>query len=208
MMQLMKKVIDVDASPVIYGEPVTARSLAADWTVHNSEWSVKDGWLTGKNPGNWAGMAILKKDFPGNVMVEFEARTVLPSTHDIDVMWNGEWVESQNQRGVAYVAGIQGWWGGKVGIEKAPEYKLMLGTPLFAFKGGQTYKFQVGSIDGHCFIFADGQLLLEFTDPNPIDNQRYTKVGFEAYCSHFQLRNLVIRRIAWKPVEMKYEPEF
>ena len=65
-------------------------------------------------------MIILKKDFPGNVMVEFEARTVKPSTHDINVMWNGEWNDSLNLRGKAYIAGIEGWWEGKVGLEKSP----------------------------------------------------------------------------------------
>ncbi len=56
----------------------------------------------------------------------------------------------------------------------------MVGTPLFPFVPGKIYKIQAGSIDGHCFIFADGKLLLEAMDPDPIDNSRYTKIGFEA----------------------------
>jgi hypothetical protein len=207
-LQLMRKVIDIKKSTILFNQPITAKSLESDWTIHHSQWTVKDGWLTGKNPGNYPGMAILKKDFPGNVLVEFEARTVKPSTHDINVMWNGEWTDSTDQRGFAYVAGLQGWWTGKVGIEKSPEYKLMTGTPLFQFEPGRIYKIQAGSIDGHCFIFVNGKLLLEVTDPNPIDNKRYTKVGFEAYSSYIQIRNLVIRQISWKAVDMKYAPEF
>ena len=61
--------------------------------------------------------------------MDFYAQTVLPSTHDIDVMWNLSWNEAENLRGVAYVAGIQGWWDGKVGIEKSPEYKLVATAP-------------------------------------------------------------------------------
>ena len=41
-------------------------------------------------------MAILKQDFPGNALVEFEAQTILPSSHDINVMWNGEWLPETN----------------------------------------------------------------------------------------------------------------
>jgi len=209
VLRLMKKEIDLSASRVVYNEPITEENLQKEWIQHHSQWYVKDGWLEGINKGNWPGMVILKKDFPGNVLVEFDAQTVLPSTHDINVMWNGEWIDSTDQRGTAYVAGLQGWWTGKVGIEKSPEYKFMVGTPLFPFVPGKIYKIQAGSIDGHCFIFADGKLLLEAMDPDPIDNTRFTKVGFEAYASHIRIRNIKIRQIVWRPVEMRYnEGEF
>jgi len=206
--ELMRKIIHLDKSRVLYEKKEFMESDLDDLTIHHSKWWVEDGWLTGKNPGNHPGMAILQKDFPGNVLVEFEARTILPSTHDINVMWNGEWLDSIDQRGVAYVAGLEGWWRGKVGMEKSPEYRFMLGTPLLDFQPGKIYKIQAGSIDGHCFILADGQLLLEGMDPDPIDNQKYTKVGFEAYSSQIQLKNVIIRQINWEAVDMSYTPEF
>jgi hypothetical protein len=153
-------------------------------------------------------MVILNQDFPGNVLIEFEARTILPSAHDINVMWNGEWISETDQRGIAYVAGIQGWWTGKVGIEKSNDYRFMAGTPLLDFKPGKIYRILAGSIDGHCFIFADGELLLEAIDPDPIDNLKYTKAGFEAYCSKIGIRNIIIRQIEWRVAPMKYLPEF
>lgn len=205
---LMKKKILLNKSKILYDQPVTRKSLTEDWTIHHSEWEIKEDWLVGSNRRNWPGMAILKKDFPGNVLVEFEAQTMLPSSHDINVMWNGEWLDDEDHRGLAYVAGLQGWWTGKVGIEKSDQYKFMVGTPLLHFIPGKLYKIQAGSINGHCFIFADGQLLLEAMDPDPIDNQKYTKIGFEAYCSKIRIKNIVIRQIHWEAVEMKYEPEF
>ncbi|HYW94146.1 MAG TPA: hypothetical protein VE870_01010 [Bacteroidales bacterium] len=208
VLSLMKKHILLDSSKMLFDEKVTAENFKRDWTVHHSEWKVEDGWLVGRNRGNWPGMAILKQEFPGNVLVEFDASTIAPSTHDINVMWNGEWIEDKDQRGMAYVAGLQGWWTGKVGIEKSPEYKFMTGTPLFDFVPGKLYHIQAGSIDGHCFIFANGQLLLETIDPNPVDNQKYTHVGFEAYSSAIRIKNIRIRQIYWKPDKMSYEPEF
>ena len=205
---LMKKKILMSRSEILYDHPVTPESLAREWTIHHSDWSAEDGWLTGSNRGNWPGMAILTMDFPGNVLVEFEAQTLLPSSHDINVMWNGEWLEKEDRRGIAYVAGLQGWWSGKVGIEKSDQYRFMVGTPLLNFVPGKLYRIQAGSIDGHCFILADGQLLLEAMDPDPIDNRRYAKIGFEAYCSRIRVRNIVIRRIFWEEVTMSYEPEF
>lgn len=206
--ELMKKKILIDQSKVLYHKEEFSGADLDDFTIHHSNWWVENGWLTGKNPGNYPGMAILKEDFPGNVLVDFDARTVSPSTHDINVMWNGEWLDSLDQRGSAYVAGLQGWWTGKVGIEKSPEYKFMLGTPLFNFTPGKVYHIQAGAINGHCFILTDGKLLLEGMDPDPIDQMKYSKVGFEAYSSYIQIRNVTIRQIQWEPVEMKYEPEF
>jgi hypothetical protein len=208
MLHIIGKSIDLDASPVLYAQPVSPEMLARDWKVYSGEWSVAGDWICGRNPHNNPGMIVSRADFPGNVLVEFEARTVLPSTHDINFMWNGSWDETQNRRDVAYVFGLEGWWDGKVGFEKSPEYKLMGGTPLFDFEPGRTYRLQGGSIDGHCFLFVDGRLLLEITDPEPIDSRRYAKVGFEAYASQIEIRNITVRQITWQPRVREYAPEF
>ncbi len=78
-------------------------------------------------------MVISRKDFYGNVLLEFTANTVLPSTHDINAMWNGSWNEQTNTRDVAYVGGLEGWWHGKVGFEKSPDYKLNAANPSLIF---------------------------------------------------------------------------
>ena len=205
---IMRKEIDLDRSPVLYDAPLTAEGLAADWQVRGGEWCVEGKWLTGKNPDNAPGMVTSRRNFFGNVLLDFEARTVLPSTHDIDCMWNGSWDEATNQRGPAYVVGLQGWWEGKVGFEKSPDYALNAATPLFPFEPGRTYRMQVGSIDGHAFVFVDGRLVLEVTDPDPIDTSRYGMIGFEAYASMIQVRRLVVRQIKWTERPLTYAPEF
>ena len=50
-------------------------------------------------------------------MLDFEARTIPPCTHDINCMWSGSWDYETNTRALAYVAGLEGWWDGKVGFE-------------------------------------------------------------------------------------------
>ena len=208
VLRIMRREIDVNASAVLYDAPFSAESLGKDWQVRGADWRVENGWLTGKNPENRPGMIVSRTDYPGNVLLDFEAKTILPCTHDIDFMWNGSWDESRDERGVAYVAGLQGWWEGKVGIEKSPDYRLVVATPLFPFEPGRAYRIQGGSVDGHCFVFVDGKLLIEATDPDPIDSTRYARIGFEAYCSHVAIRNLKVRRIAWRPIESSYRPEF
>jgi hypothetical protein len=208
MIFLMQKVIDPDTMPVLYDKPFSPDTLAADFDIRGGEWRVEEGWLTGKNPLNTPGMMISRSDYFGDVMLDFSARTVFPSTHDINIMWNGSWVEETNSRGIAYVIGIQGWWHGKLGFEKSPAYTLNVGTPLFSFVPGQVYHVQAGSVRGHIFVVIDGKLALEITDPDPIDNQKYGRIGFEAYCSHIQFKDFKLRRAVWEPHGDSYTPEF
>ena len=204
---LMKKAVDFDKCPVLYDRAFGPRSLEEDWQVRGGDWSVSEGWLSGRNPLNAPGMVTSRRNFFGNVLLDFEARTVPPSTHDIDWMWNGSWDEATNTRSVAYVGGLQGWWERKVGFEKSPDYKLNVATPLFPFEPGRIYRIQSGSVDGHLFTLVDGQLVLEATDPEPIDTHRYGLVGFEAYASMIQIRRLVIRQIVWEKRALCYELE-
>ena len=84
---LLHKRIDIDASPVLYEKPFTPESLAADWEICGGEWHCEDGALLGRHPGPFA-FLFSRADFPGNVLLDFHAATVAPSTHDIDVFWN------------------------------------------------------------------------------------------------------------------------
>ncbi len=208
MIELMRKQVDLDGSPVLFEYPCTPDGLAEQWDVRGgATWQARDGLFEGANPRNCPGMIVSRADYFGDVLLDFEARTVPPSTHDIDWMWNGCWDEARDQRGTAYVAGLQGWWVGKVGFERSPDYKLNVATPLFAFEPGRWYHVQSGSIAGHVFVVVDGALVLEVTDPDPIDSARFGRVGFEAYASRIQLRAIQVRRPLWQPVERTYPPE-
>jgi len=207
-LRIMGKRIERERCPVLFDTPFDAAIWEQHWQVRAPEWRVEGEWLIGRNPDNRPGMVTSRASYFGNILLEFEARTALPSTHDIDCMWNGSWDEEKDERGVAYVAGLQGWWEGKVGIEKSPDYKLNALTPLFPFEPGRIYQIQAGSVDGHAFIFVDGRLAIEVTDPDPIDNRRHGLVGFEAYASHIQIRRPVIRQIVWSLRSLSYPPEF
>jgi len=204
----MKKEILLDHSTIVYNRAIDDIYLEKDWNIYTGDWWTEKDWVYGKHRENSPGMIVSRASYNFNTMIEFEASTVLPSTHDINFMWNGSWDEKTNKRTIAYVAGLQGWWEGKVGIEKSPDYKLTAGTGLFNFEPGKIYFIQGGSIDGHIFIFVDGKLLLEITDPEPIDYLKYGRVGFEAYCSYIKIRNIKIRKIEWKARELSYTPEF
>ena len=83
--------IDVDLvnSPVLYSKAFTDEVIKEDFDIRSGEWYVEDGWLVGKNPGSFSGMILHNDDFFGNVMLDFKAKMIEPSTHDINVMING-----------------------------------------------------------------------------------------------------------------------
>lgn len=207
-MKLMHKRIDPDTMPVLYEKPFTEAVFAQDFEVRDGNWYVEDGWLIGESRKNFASMALLKESFYGPVCLDFYAKVLEPCTHDINCMWSGSWDEQTNTRALAYVAGIGGWWDGKIGFEKSPDYQLNCGTKLFSFEPGRTYHMQCGSLGGHVFVIVDGQLAIEATDPDPIDQNSFGRIGFEAYCTRAAYRDLKIRRAVWQESPMSYIPEF
>ena len=207
-MRLMKKIIDPDTMEILYDAPFTKENFARDFEIRDGNWYVEDGWLIGESRKNFASMAILKENFFGPVCLDFYAKVLPPCTHDINCMWSGSWNEETNTRDIAYVAGIGGWWDGKIGFEKSPEYKLNCGTKMFQFEPGKVYHMQCGSIGGHVFVIVDGQLAIEATDPDPIDQSKFGRIGFEAYCTRVAYTNFKIRRASYTEENTAYIPEF
>ena len=91
-MNIMQKEIALANSPIIFEDDFLSNDLNENWNVKSGEWEVKDGWCYGKHRDNSPGMIISKRGFPGDVIVEFEAQNVLPSDHDINLMWNGSFI--------------------------------------------------------------------------------------------------------------------
>ena len=205
---ITRKRINLNDCPILYDRPLSLMMFVNDCEVRNSRWEYISDSLVCKNDKPEPGVMFLKKPFPGNVLVDFYGQTVLPSTHDINVMWNMSWDSQIKKRGPAYVAGVQGWWQGKVGIEKSPEYKLLATAPCPWFEAGKLYHIQAGSIDGHCFLFVDDVLRLELMDPDPIDSSIHNRVGFEAYQSIVKISRIVVRQIVWQEDPQTYQPEF
>lgn len=201
---LIDKIIDVSNSPVMFSDTITAGNLNVLFELHNSRWSTENGWLTGFNPDESAGMAIFKQNFPGDILLEFECRTVKPSSNDINFMWNGEWSDELNSCKNAMIGSICGWHLNRIGIEKSPEYRLRATVSNPAFKPGKTYRVQAGSVENTSFIFIDGKLAIEVDDPDPVDRFKYAKVAFTAWSSHIQVKNINIRQIKWESQELKY----
>ena len=209
MLKLAFLDVDLKGSELIHQvDTFDDASFNENFVVKSGEWYTEDGWVVGKNPEMCPGMIVSKEDFFGNIMVEITAQMVAPATHDINVMINGEWDEEKDIRGNAYVAGVEAFWHGNVGFEKSPEYKLTAATPLFSFDPAKEHNFKMGQVDGKIFVLVDDILCLEITDPDPLDVNKYGKIGFEAYSSWWKFKALRVYKLKYEKIEEYYNQEF
>ena len=199
MLYLLEKEIDLQNSKILFEDDFSDINLSKNWDIGRGDWKVNEGWLEGSYPENGGGLIYSKQSFDCWVMMDFEARTVPPSCNDLNFSWNSEgWDAKANDAGVGYIAGIGGWYENKTGIERYPECDIRSMTQAFQLEAGKTYHVQAGSINGHCFIFANSKLIIEVDDPNPIDTSKYGKVGLGVYASRIQFRNLKVYEINWR----------
>lgn len=206
--RLMKHIVDVDNSEILYNRPFSKKSIEEDFEVKRGKWRVEKGWLIGENRNNSADLIISKNKYLGNVIIEFDAKTVFPATRDINVSFHMTWDEEQNERGLAYVFGLEGWFHGCAGFERSPEYTFVVNTKLFNFNPRKTYHIIVGNIDNILYMVVDGVLVYEISDPNPIDMDKSGLMGFEAFCTKVKYKNLVIRRAKYVKDFKLYNSEF
>ena len=199
----------LDKSEILYDKPFNTESLAADWEITGGDWWVEDGILNGVYRENGGGLVYSKANYPGNIMLDFFGRTVSPCDNDLNFTWHAAgWDYEHNDAGISYIAGLQGWWEAKAGIERYPECMLEAKNGMFPYKPGQFYHIQAGIVEGVNFIFVDGQLVLELRDPNPIDSEKYGKIGFGTYCSFNQYRDFKLYQLAYEDATFTYTPNF
>lgn len=186
----------------------TQAILDRDFEVKSGHWYAEDGWAVGKNPECCPGMLVSKRDFFGNNLLEITCKMVSPSTHDINVMINGSWDEEKDRRGLAYVTGIEAFWHGNIGFEKSPEYLLTAATSLWDFAPEKEYDLKFGNVDGKIFVLVDDELALEITDPDPIDVEKYGRIGFEAYSSWWKFKDIKVKKLKYEKLQEQYIKEF
>ena len=175
------------------------------WDPKLGHWECKDGYLIGSEPGNFGGILLSKERFLDNVMMRFKVSTVLPATRDLNAVFCTTWDDSVNYLKKSYVVGLNGWYENKSGIERFPEEEMRSLTSLYRYTPGTEVEILTGAIDGHCFLFADGVLVQELIDSDPI---RGGHIGFSPYSTILKIRDIQVRKICWEKRIQSYDPEF
>ncbi len=193
MLRLLNKDIIPERSELLYEAGITSEQLENDFEIARGDWSVQDGWLTGFMEEDGGGLIYTKKHYFGDIMMDFEARTVAPYENDLNFTFCAEgWSSEKNNFGLSYIGGLQGWYYGRTGIEKHPDNEVFAVTALHNFESERTYRIQTGRIGDKLFLFVDGEHVIEVRDPDPITE--FGKVGFGVYAGKIQYRSLRVYR--------------
>ena len=177
-----------------------------DWTIvcGTPKWNVLKKKIVGGGPDEPThGQIFFRKPVKGDVVLEFDARIVPPSYHDLVWFWNVDF--DAKPWGAGYLGCLGGWWADLAGIEKLPDYTVSSIAPSFATEPGKKYHIVSGSIDGSHFIIVDGKLVSYLAD-GAYPKNRAGHFGFGIYESMAEYSNLTVYRPRWMPIEQKYVP--
>lgn len=208
MLYIMNKEIDVEKSEILYAADFTDEKLRSEWEISGGDWKCADGWVTGSFRENGGGLIYTNREFPDDIMVDFKAKAIPPCNNDMNFSWKTTgWDYEKNDAAEGYIAGLNGWWENKAGIERYPTFMPNCSTPLFNMVSGWTYHIQGGSIGPHCFLCVDGKLVIEMNDPHP-ETLLGRRVGLGTYCSQISFTDFKVRKISWKERQLEYTPVF
>ena len=168
-----------------------------DWTktCGTPPWRVTPNEIFGGDDAtDTHGQIFYREPVDGDVVLEFDARIIAPSYHDLVWFWNVDFGGAP--WGAGYLGCLGGWWSGRAGIEKLPDYAASAIAPSFPTEPERTYHIVSGSMGGTHFIFVDGRLVTSFLDAN-YPKGRPGHFGFGVYESHAAYSNLVVYRPSW-----------
>ena len=177
------------------------------WNIkrHTPEWVVTEDSITGGGPDEPChGQIFYDTPVYGEVILEFDARLIFPSYHDLIWWWDTRL--DQEPWGDGYLGCLGGWYNNLAGIEKSPTFKPSMIAPSFPIEPERNYHIVSGTCDGVLFIAVDGKMVSFMTDPAPPDKNTPGYFGFGVYESHATYSNLRVLRPYWESCECKYVP--
>lgn len=194
-----------EESEILLEDPFTEKSLAENWEITGGEWKAENGVLTGVNHENGGALIYSRRQFPGDVMLDFYGAMVPPCRNDLNFCWRSRgWDTAKNDADIGYIAGIGGWWTGRTGVERYPDCAIFALSGSLSPEAGREYHIQAGMIGPMCFVAVDGVVVLEMRDPDPIADPDCNRVGLGTYCSRIRFRALRVARPKWTLENLSY----
>ena len=179
----------------------------ADWTIvkHAPKWTVERDRISGGGPDEAThGQIFFKTPVKGDVVLEFDARILPPSYHDLVWFWNTRFGTEPWSAG--YLGCLGGWYADMAGIEKLPDYVPSAIAPSFPTEPGRTYHIVSGSLKHEHFIAVDGKLVTYFSDRAVPDPNEPGYFGFGIFESHAEYSHLKVYRPHAVPRPLVYVP--
>lgn len=203
-LMLMDRKVDFEQSKLLlHYDP--AEDWKDYWMPMSGQWEYKDGWLVGTEPRSRGGILFSKEKYPKDIIFSFTMKTKLPATRDLNAVYCAKWDERMNYIGESYVCGLNGWYEGKSGIERLRTRDMKALTGLYKYEPGTEVRMTCGVVSGRNFLLVDDMLICEMFDAEPIDGGY---VGFSAYSTILQIKDIDIYEPCFERISQSYEPEF
>ena len=181
----------------------------AQWSIvkHTPKWTVEPERIVGGEPDEpHHGQIFFSEPVKGDVVLEFDARILPPSYHDIVWFWNTRFGGSPEPWSAGYLGCLGGWYADMAGIEKLPDYKTSAIAPSFRTEPGRWYHIVSGSLGFEHFIAVDGRLVTYFADAAVPDPSEPGYFGFGIFESHAEFAHLRVYRPHPRPRPLVYVP--
>jgi len=179
----------------------------SDWTIvkHTPKWTIRPESIVGGGPDEpHHGQVFYRTPVKGDVVLEFDARIVPPSYHDIVWFWNVRFGAEPWSAG--YLGCIGGWYANMAGIEKLPDYRPSAIAPSFAAEPGRWYRIVSGSLGAEHFVAVDGKLVAYMADADVPDPAEPGYFGFGIFESQAEFSRLRVYCPRPVPRPLVYAP--
>lgn len=199
----------IEPGELLFCDDFTDPDLTKRWEVTGGDWECKDGICKGVYRENGGGLIYTHEQFPGDIMLDFYGKIIPPCHNDLNWSFRAKgWDYKANDADIGYIAGLNGWWIDRTGIERYPECKLRSLCESFKAEPGREYHIQTGIVGSICFLAVDGQMIITMGDPDPINAPDCNRVGLGTYCSQIEFRDFKVYRPKVTHEEMSYTPNF
>ena len=199
---LIENEIDLDKSELLYDFKNFKKD---DWDIvrGDSDWIINDKAIRGIYKGpELHSQIFFNKAIKGDVVLEFDAKLLAPSEHDIIWLWKTSF--EAEPWGEGYLGCLAGWYDDYLGIEKLPDYNARVLGRTYRLEPERVYHIISGTAKGHNFIILDGELVCFFTDPAAPSLDKEGYLGFGIYQSDAEYSNLKVYRPNLQPKKFGY----
>ena len=199
----------IEPGELLFKDDFSDPDLTKNWEVSGGKWTSGDGTCLGVYRENGGGLIYTHAQFEGDIMLDFYGTIIPPCNNDLNFSFRARgWDYEKNDADVGYIAGLNGWWINRTGIERYPDCKLRSLCESFKAESGREYHIQTGIVGFICFLAVDGQMILTMGDPDPISAPDCNRVGLGTYCSQIRFRDFKVYRPKVIHEEMSYTPNF
>lgn len=84
MLRIKKIDVIEEKSQLLYSSEFTPELLQEEFKISAGKWAIEDGYLIGFMEEDGGGLIYSKKEFSGDVLLDFYAKTVKPYDNDLN----------------------------------------------------------------------------------------------------------------------------